>query len=68
MPHTCLDGNLRPLAFVYDTPADIAAASARLLDLFAARGGFILSSGCEIPPEARPANVAAMVTAVRRVG
>ncbi len=66
LPHTCLDGNLRPLSFVCDSPADIAAASAGLLDLFAARGGFILSSGCEIPPEARPDNVAAMVAAVRR--
>ena len=66
LPHTCLDGNLKPLAFVCETPADIAAASARLLDLFADRGGFILSSGCEIPPEARPENIAAMVEAVRR--
>lgn len=65
LPHTCLDGNLKPLAFVCDTPADIAAASHRLLDLFADRGGFILSSGCEIPPESRPENVAAMVKAVR---
>lgn len=68
LPHTCLDGNLKPLAFVCDSPADIACASARLLDLFAARGGFILSSGCEIPPEARPENITAMVMAARRVG
>ncbi len=68
LPHTCLDGNLKPLAFVCETPAEIAAASARLLDLFAGRGGFILSSGCEIPPEARPENIAAMVEAVRGLG
>jgi uroporphyrinogen decarboxylase len=37
----------------------------RLAALFEARGGFILSSGCEIPLEARPENVAAMVAAVQ---
>ena len=66
LPQTCLSGNLRPLAFVDDEPAEIARAAARLLDLFADRGGFILSSGCEIPPEARPENIAALVAAARR--
>jgi len=47
------------------TPEVIADESSRLLDLFADRGGFILSSGCEIPPESKPENVAAMVLAVR---
>lgn len=61
LPRVCLDGNIRPLAFVDCTPDEIAAQSAELLDLFDRRGGFILSSGCEIPPEARPENVAAMV-------
>jgi uroporphyrinogen decarboxylase len=65
LPHTCLDGNIKPVAFVEAAPEEIAATSRVLLDAFAHRGGFILSSGCEIPPEARPENVAAMVTAVR---
>jgi uroporphyrinogen decarboxylase len=60
---TCLDGNIKPLSFVEATPEAIAEASRRLLDAFATRGGFILSSGCEIPPEAKPENVAAMVSA-----
>jgi len=63
LPHTCLDGNIKPLAFVEATPEMIAEASSRLLTEFASRGGFILSSGCEIPPEAKPENVAAMVAA-----
>ncbi|WPL16387.1 Uroporphyrinogen decarboxylase [Thiorhodovibrio winogradskyi] len=58
-----MNGNLKPLDFVYGAPDDIAKASARLLDLFAPRGGFILSSGCEIPPEARPENIMALVAA-----
>jgi uroporphyrinogen decarboxylase len=59
----CLDGNLKPLSFVEDGPDDIEKEATRLLRLFDRRGGFILSSGCEIPPEARPDNVAALVRA-----
>ena len=65
LPGIALDGNLKSLAFVEATPEEITAASAHLLDLFAERGGFVLSSGCEIPPEARPENIAALVAAVR---
>jgi uroporphyrinogen decarboxylase len=65
LPRTCLDGNIKPLSFVESTPGTIAAESAELVSRFAQRGGFILSSGCEIPPEAKPENVAAMVAAVR---
>ena len=66
LPQTCLDGNIKPLSFVEATPDEIAAESADLLRLFAGRGGFILSSGCEIPPESRPDNIAAMVLAARQ--
>jgi uroporphyrinogen decarboxylase len=65
LPRTCLDGNIRPLSFVLGAPDEISAECRRLATLFEARGGFILSSGCEIPLEAKPANVAAMVAAVR---
>jgi len=59
----CLDGNVKPLSFVTDGPPDIEREAVRLLRLFERRGGFILSSGCEIPPESREANVAALVRA-----
>jgi uroporphyrinogen decarboxylase len=59
----CLDGNVRSLSFVMDASADVEREAAQLLRLFERRGGFILSSGCEIPPEARPDNVAALVRA-----
>jgi uroporphyrinogen decarboxylase len=61
-----VDGNIKPYAFVEDSPEAITAACDALLDAFAPRGGFILSSGCEIPPEARPENIRAMVAAARR--
>jgi uroporphyrinogen decarboxylase len=57
----CLDGNIKSLSFVTDSPADVEQDARRLLRLFDRRGGFILSSGCEIPPESREATVAAMV-------
>lgn len=63
-----LAGNVRPLAFVTGSAGEIEAESAALLDRFARRGGFILSSGCEIPPEAQEANVAAMVRAALASG
>jgi uroporphyrinogen decarboxylase len=59
----CLDGNVKPLSFVTDSPADIEREAGHLLRVFDRRGGFILSSGCEIPPEAREPNVAALVRA-----
>lgn len=37
--------------------------AAALVKLFSKRGGYILSPGCEIPPEAKPENVAGMVSA-----
>ena len=65
LPRACLDGNVRSLAFVLDAAAEVAAEGRRLVRQMGARGGFILSSGCEIPPEARPENIAALVSAVR---
>jgi len=62
---TVLDGNIKPWSFVEAAPEEITLESSRLLDQFAHRGGFILSSGCEIPPESRQENVAAMVMATR---
>ena len=67
LPRTCLDGNIKPLSFVEATPEEIAAESSRLLKLFAHRGGFILSPGCEIPPESKPENIEAMVLSAREV-
>jgi uroporphyrinogen decarboxylase len=64
-PDICLDGNIKSLSFVYDTPQMIRDESLKLLRLFKERGGYILSSGCEIPPEAKPENILAMVNAVK---
>lgn len=68
LPHMCLDGNIKSLSFIEDDPEEIAAKSAELLDFFENRGGFILSSGCEISPQSRPENIAAMVKAASERG
>jgi len=65
LPETCLDGNIKPLAFVENNESDILSESNQLLDMFSKRGGFILSSGCEIPPESKPENITAMINAVK---
>ena len=66
LPATCLDGNIRPVAFIEPKSAEIEAETRTLLRTFGDRGGFILSSGCEIPPESSPGNVAALVSAAHR--
>ncbi len=63
LPDICIDGNIKPLAFVEDTTVQIKSESGRLIQVFSKRGGFILSSGCEIPLEAKPLNIRAMVQA-----
>jgi uroporphyrinogen decarboxylase len=65
LPAMCIDGNIKSVMFVEGGAADIAAEAKNLLRLFHGRGGFMLSSGCEIPPESPEENVAALVNAVR---
>ena len=61
----CYNGNIKSLDFEIAGPEDIFNESVRLRELFSDRGGFILSSGCEVPPGSKPENVAAMVAATR---
>lgn len=68
LPRICVNGNLKSAAFVGSSPEEIHDASLRFREAFQDRGGFILSSGCEIPPESRPENVAALVAAARNRG
>jgi len=68
LPQTCLDGNIKSFSFIEATPEYISTKSSKLLNLFADRGGFILSSGCEIPPESKMENVTAMALATRGGG
>lgn len=68
LPETCLEGNINPLSFVEKEPGEISREVIQLLEMFSSRRRFILSSGCEIPPESRPGNIEAMVRAVQLSG
>ena len=65
LPALCFNGNLKPVFFVEASAQEIFAETTGLLKLIDEERGFILSSGCEIPPEARPELVAGMVRAAR---
>jgi uroporphyrinogen decarboxylase len=65
LPAVCIDGNIKPVTFVDGSPDEIESAAVNLLGAFKKRGGFILSSGCEIPPESKPENITAMVDTTR---
>jgi uroporphyrinogen decarboxylase len=66
LPATCIDGNIKSVLFVEGRSDDIEAEARNLLRLFRERRGFILSSGCEIPPESPEENVAALANAVMK--
>lgn len=63
LPHTCVNGNVKPLLFEHGTPEEIDRAARELLTQFSRRKGFILSAGCEIPLRARPDTIQALVKA-----
>ncbi len=65
LPATCIDGNIKSITFVEGSSEEIASEANGLLRFFRDRKGFILSSGCEIPPESKIENVAAMVQTAR---
>jgi uroporphyrinogen decarboxylase len=61
-----LCGNLDPAAvFCHTTPADMAAHTQALLAATAAFPNFVISSGCDVPPDSPLANLDAFYGAVR---
>jgi hypothetical protein len=61
--HMCLMGDVPPSMLALGTPEEVSVYSKRLIREIGP-AGFILSSGCDIPPDARVENVRAMVEAV----
>lgn len=66
--HTCLMGNVSPQVLSIGTVDETVAECKKLIDAVGRDGGFILSSGCEVPINAKPENVAAMIDAARTYG
>jgi uroporphyrinogen decarboxylase len=65
-PEIVVCGNLDPVrTFVQATVEDVEARVRHLLDAAGKRSNFLLSSGCDIPPEAPLANLDAFYQAAR---
>jgi uroporphyrinogen-III decarboxylase len=61
--HMALMGDVPPSLLALGTPEQVYDYCKRLIEVVGEGGGFILSSGCETPFNAKPENVAAMVRA-----
>ncbi len=64
----CLLGDVPAAKLVTGSASEVEEYCHRLIEEVGRGGGFILGAGCEIPSNARPDNVHAMVTAVRKYG
>lgn len=60
--HMCFMGDVSPTLLTLGTPDEVYEYSMRLIREFSQKG-LIMSSGCSIPPNAKPENVKAMVEA-----
>jgi uroporphyrinogen decarboxylase len=65
----CLEGNLDPTGVLLQgTPELVCEKSVGLIRAAGSSGGLILSSGCEVPRDTPPRNLAAMVRAAKDFG
>ncbi len=63
--HMCIMGDVSPSLFSLGTKEEVEAYCEKLIDYVGRDGGFIMSSGCEVPIDARFENVKAMLDTVR---
>jgi hypothetical protein len=64
----CLFGNVPSAMLCYGTPDEVDAYCKQLIEDCAPGGGFVLSTECETPWDARPENVRAIVQAAHKYG
>jgi len=59
--HLCLHGDVPAALLSLGKPENVAAYCRRLIDEVGRDGGFILGSGCSVPPDVRPENFKALI-------
>lgn len=64
----CLYGNVPSAMYVYGTPEEVDARCKKLIESCAPGGGYILGSECEVPWDAKPENIRAMLRAAEKYG
>ncbi len=65
----CIQGNIDPVSiFLNGKPSDVERKARECIEKAAKGGGFILSSGDEVPLNAPFENVKAMVSAAKKYG
>jgi uroporphyrinogen decarboxylase len=65
----CIQGNIDPVGILLNgKPSDIERKARECIEKAAKGGGFILSSGCEVPLNTPFENVKAMVSAAKKYG
>jgi uroporphyrinogen-III decarboxylase len=59
--HMCIMGDVPPGLLSLGSRDEVVAYCKRLIDVIGADNGFILSSGCSVPIDAKPENVRALI-------
>jgi len=64
----CIMGDVPPDMLALGSPAEVDEYCHRLIEEVGKGGGYVMGAGCEIPPNARPENVKAMLDSVVKYG
>lgn len=66
--HMCIEGDVPATLYAVGTPKDVEKYCKKLIDSVGEGGGFILSSGCSVPYDAKFENVKAMIDTGKAYG
>jgi uroporphyrinogen decarboxylase len=66
--HTCLSGDIPPGLLTVGGATEVDEYCKKLIQVVGKGGGFILSNGCTLPPNAKHENVKAIFDAVEKYG